>query len=148
MKLARNRKILRKSAEQGIWPKPEYLDSSDSDPEFEIGEKRKKSDVDEGMDSFWKMIQMLDRSEKPNKGILLIMENLSTFTSTIGLMQTFDEVLIKKIVRFLKGDPAFNFVSGIDNTDLHLEVRKNYPVLMDIFLALVNHNGILGKPER
>ena len=69
-------------------------------------------------------------------GILLIMENLSTFTSTIalhciGLMQKFDEVLIKEIVRFLKGDPTFNFVSGIDNTDLHMEVKKNYPVLME-----------------
>ena len=78
----------------------------------------------------------------------MIMENLSTFTSTTGLMQKIDKDLIEKIVRFLKGDETCNFVSGIDNTDLHMEVRKNYPVLMDIFLALVNCNGILGKPER
>ena len=100
------------------------------------------------MDKFWQMIQMLDRSEKPNQGILLLMENLSTFTSTIALTQQFDNELIEKIARFLKGDQTYNFLSGINNTDLHVEVRRKYPVLMDIFLALVKQDGLLGKPER
>ena len=60
----------------------------------------------------------------PNKGILLLMENLSSSTSTVGLMQKFDPVLTEKIIHFLKGNMSYNFVSGIENTNLHLEVRN------------------------
>ena len=38
VKLSKNRKILKNAAQQCIWPVPETFESSDSDPEFEIGE--------------------------------------------------------------------------------------------------------------
>ena len=41
--------------------------------------------------------------------------------------------LTEKIIHFLKDN---NFVSGIENTNLHLQVRNRYPIFMDILLAL------------
>ena len=87
------------------------------------------------MDIFLKFTQKLDRSKSTNKGILLLMENLSSSTSTVGLMQK-DPVLTEKIIHFLKGNMSYNVVSGIENTNLHLEVRNRYPIFMDILLAL------------
>ena len=100
------------------------------------------------MEIFLKCTQKLDRSKSPNKGILLLMENLSSSTSTVGLMQKFDPVLTEKIIHFLKGNMSYNFVSGIENTNLHLEVRNRYPIFMDILLALSDCQGALGKHER
>ena len=100
------------------------------------------------MDIFLKFTKKLDRSKSPNKGILLLMENLSSSTSTVGLMQKFDPVLTEKIIQFLKGNMSYNFVSGIENTNLHLEVRNRYLIFMNILLALSKCQGALGKHER
>ena len=148
IKLSRNRKLLRKAAKAKDWPVFETNGDSDSDPEFEVGEKRKRFEPDLGMDLFWKFLAKLDKSVKPNNGIVLLMENLSASTSTIGLMQEMDETLIHKLELFLKGDQKYNFLSGIDNIDLHLQIRKKYPVLMKILQASVDPDGILGKPVR
>ena len=150
IKLAKNRKLLRESAKKGIWPstKESNAGSSESELEFEPGQKRKREYSDEGMDIFLKFTKKLDRSKSPNKGILLLMENLSSSTSTVGLMQKFDPVLTEKIIHFLKGNMSYNFVSGIENTNLHLEVRNRYPIFMDILLALSDCQGALGKHER
>ena len=63
-------------------------------------------------------------------------------------MQNFDPVLTEKIIHFLKGNMSYNFVSGIENTNLHLQVRNRYPIFMDILLALSDCQGALGKHER
>ena len=148
IKLAQNRKLLlRESAKKGIWPstKESNAGSSESELEFEPGQKENENTPMKEWTSF---TQKLDRSKSPNKGILLLMENLSSSTSTVGLMQKFDPVLTEKIIHFLKGNMSYNFVSGIENTNLHLEVRKRYPIFMDILLALSDCQGALGKHER
>ena len=76
------------------------------------------------------------------------MENLSTSTSTVGMMQVYDNTLIRKIELFLKDNKEYNFVTGTENIDLNIEVRKKYPVLMSIIEAELNQDGKLGKPIR
>ena len=62
IKLAKNRKLLRESAKKGIWPstKESNAGSSESELEFEPGQKRKRDNSDEGMDIFLKFTQKLD----------------------------------------------------------------------------------------
>ena len=90
----------------------------------------------------------LDKSASPSPGIVLLMQNLSSSTSTIGMMQEFDQPLIEKIEIFLKGDKKYNFLSGITNIDMNIEVRKKYPVLMKILEASVDQDGTLAKSMR
>ena len=56
IKLAKNRKLLRESAKKGIWlsTKESNAGSSESELEFEPGQKRKREYSDEGMDIFLK----------------------------------------------------------------------------------------------
>ena len=56
IKQAKNRKLLRDSAKKGIWPstKQSNAGSSESELEFEPGQKRKREYSDEGMDIFLK----------------------------------------------------------------------------------------------
>ena len=42
IKLSRYRKILRKASTNKAWPDTDIEENSDSDPEYEVGEKRKK----------------------------------------------------------------------------------------------------------
>ena len=42
----------------------------------------------------------------------------------------------------------YNFPSGTEYIDLNIEVRKKYPVLMNIIEAEVDQDGVLGKPIR
>ena len=65
-----------------------------------------------------------------------------------GMMQEFDQTLIEKFELFLKGDQKCNFLSGITNIDMNIEVRKKYPVLMKILEASVDQDGTIGKPLR
>ena len=62
IKLAKNRKLLRESAKKGIWPstKESNAGSSESELEFEPGQKRKRENSDEGMDIFLKFTKKLD----------------------------------------------------------------------------------------
>ena len=39
-------------------------------------------------------------------------------------------------------------MTGTENIDLNIEVRKKYPVLMSIIEAELNQDGKLGKPIR
>ena len=93
-------------------------------------------------------MKTVDKSIKPGPGIVLLMQNLSSSTSTIGMMQEFDETLIKQIELFLQGDQKLNFLSGTNNLDLNIKVRKKYPVLMNILEAIVDPDGTIGKPLR
>ena len=44
-----------------------------------------------------------DKTEKSNKEIIMMMENLSTSSPTIGMMQEFDHRLFKAKENFLRG---------------------------------------------
>ena len=147
-KLSRYRKILRKASTNKAWPDTDIEENSDSDPEYEVGEKRKKTKHDEGMDQFLKFLKTLDKSARPSPGIVLLMQNLSSSTSTIGMMKEFDQPLIEKIELFLNGDQKFNFLSGITNIDMNIQVRKKYPVLMKILESSVGQDGTIAKPLR
>ena len=87
------------------------------------------------MEIFTNFVKELDQSVKPSSAILMLMENLSSSSSTIGMMQEFDEDLIHKIQLFLKGEEKYNFLSGIENVQLNIEVRRKYPTLMKILEA-------------
>ena len=127
IKLQKNRKLIKEAAKAKDWPKTKDGDKSDSDPEYEVGEKRKKN---EGMDIFMEFVNKTNKSAKPNKGIVMMMENLACSTSTIGMMQEFDEQLFNSIEKFLKGDQNCDLLSGIQNIELKRKVRNKYPILM------------------
>ena len=86
IKLLKNRKKLRKAAETQSWPSDK---EEDEDDEYEVGEKRKKTENDCGMEEFEKFLM------KPNKGIIMMMENLSASSSTIGMMQEYNHGLFE-----------------------------------------------------
>ena len=98
------------------------------------------------MEIFTNFVKEPDQSVKPSSAILMLMENLSSSLSTIGMMQEFDEDLIHKIQLFLKGEE--NFLSGIENVQLNIEVRRKYPTLMKILEASADPDGTLKKPVR
>ena len=148
IKLSRNRKIIKNAAKEKTWPETEMAGDSGSDLEYEVGEKRKKNDHDRGMDQLNEFLKTVDKTSKPSRGIQILMENLSTSTSTVGMMQVYDNTLIRKIELFLKDNKEYNFVTGTENIDLNIEVRKKYPVLMSIIEAELNQDGKLGKPIR
>ena len=97
IKLAGNRRLLRKAAKAQKWPEmANYEEDSESASEFEPGQKRKRVVHDEGMEKFWRCMRKLDQTEKPQKGVVMLMENLSPSNSTIGLIQEFDPILVQK----------------------------------------------------
>ena len=69
------------------------------------------------------------------------MENLSTSTSTIGMMQEYDHGLLEAIENFLRGDKNYNFLSEVKNMDLNVNVRKKYPILMKIIEGAADAEG-------
>ena len=138
IKLLKNRKKLRKAAETQSWPSDK---EEDEDDEYEVGEKRKKTENDCGMEEFEKFLMKTDKKEKPNKGIIMMMENLSTSTSTIGMMQEYDHGLLEAIENFLRGDKNYNFLSEVKNMDLNVNVRKKYPILMKIIEGAADAEG-------
>ena len=72
IKLAGNRKVLRKAAKAQKWPEmTNYEKDSESDSEFESGQKRKRVVHDEGMEKFWSCMRKLDQTEKPQKGVVI-----------------------------------------------------------------------------
>ena len=82
-----------------------------------------------------------DKTQKPNKGIIMMMENLSTSSSTVGMMQKFDHGLFEAIENFLRGDKNYNFLSEVKNMDLNVNVRKKYPILMKIIEGAADAEG-------
>ena len=82
-----------------------------------------------------------DKTEKTNKGIIMMMENLSRSSSTIGMMQEFDHGLSEAIENFLRGNKNYNFLSEVKNMDLNVKVRKKYPILMKIIEAAADAEG-------
>ena len=148
IKLSRNRKKIRSAAIEKDWPVLGNDGDSDTDTEYEVGEKRKKREHDEGMEIFSNFLKELDQSVEPSSAILMLMQNLSSSTSTVGMMQEFDEDLIHKIQLFLEGDEKYNFLSGMENLQLQIDVRRKYPILMKILEASVDPDGNLKKPIR
>ena len=138
IKLIKNRKKLRKAAETQSWPSDK---EEDEDDEYEVGEKRKKTENDCGMEEFEKFLMKTDKKEKPNKGIIMMMENLSTSTSTIGMMQEYDHGLLEAIENFLRGDKNYNFLSEVNNMDLNMKVRNKCPILMKTIEGAANAEG-------
>ena len=66
----KNREILKEAVENVKWPT-----------------KNTEKEDDIGMDGFWKMVENQDRSRPVPEGLVLLMRNLSTSTSTSNLFQ-------------------------------------------------------------
>ena len=103
---------------------------------------------DDGIEKFCQFMRTFDRSIKTSRNFLTIMENLSTSTSTAAITQEYDGILLQKVKMYLEGDEQYNFVTGIANFDLNMQVRQQYPILLKILEGSLNSNGILGKPIR
>ena len=140
-----NRNILRKAAINRTWPKKDY--EPESDPEFVPGSKRKRGDaIDGGMVLVWKCLDQLDQSNPPSEGMLKLLLNLSTKTSTTSLFQVIDEELLCKLKKFLLGSKDHNFVRGTQNIEMHQQMKFRYPVITLIILNLATEDGQLEKP--
>ena len=110
--------------------------------------QERKEREDEGMDIFWECMNNMEKTEKPNKGLLMLMENLSTSTSTIGMMQEYDPRLFHKLELFLCGDQRYNFLSGLGGIELNMEMREKYPVITEILEESADESGRLALPLR
>ena len=75
IKLKSNKEILKESVENKMWPIKNK----------QIGGRAQKADS--GMQKFWQMIEKQDRTLPVSDGLLLLMSNLSTSTSTTNLFQ-------------------------------------------------------------
>lgn len=140
-----NRNVLRNAAINNIWPKIEL--QAESDPEFMSGKKRKRGDaIDGGMDLVWKCLDQIDQSKPPNEGMVKLLLNLSTKTSTTSLFQVIDTELLGQLKSYLKGSKDHNFVRGPSNIHLHQKMMSKYPVITSIILSLATEDGQLEKP--
>ena len=90
-------------------------------------------------------VNKTNKSAKPNKGIVM---NLASLTSTIGMMQEFDEQLFNSIEKFLKGDQNCDLLSGIQNIELKRKVRNKCPILMKTLEAAADTGGNLEESFR
>ena len=75
IKLKSNKEILKESVENKMWPIKNK----------QIGGRAQKADS--GMQKFWQMIEKQDKTLPVSDGLLLLMTNLSTSTSTTNLFQ-------------------------------------------------------------
>ena len=75
---------------------------------------------------FWKLVSDLDHDQtvKPSHGLILLMSNLSTSSSTVGLMQTINTALIKDLMTFLQGGKSF--LKGFEMIGIHKEMKRSY----------------------
>ena len=99
---------------------------------------------DPGMNQFWRLLRTIDKTEKPSNGYLLLMKELSSYTSTLAIMQVVKKDLAGQLVKFLKDGQAF--WRGTTNIDKHMLLQ--YPILMDIILALCDEQGVIALPVR
>ena len=76
-----NKDILLDAASQSKWPIREKIQNK-------VGGKVDDQD-DVGMSKFWKMIENQDKSGPVPAGLILLMRNLATSTSTSNLFQVF-----------------------------------------------------------
>ena len=98
------------------------------------------------MQLFWELVSLIKTNQNPSKGVLLLMESLSTSSSTLGLTQIVKEELFAEILQFLRGGKTF--LKGTESIDLHVKLRREYPILMDILLGLCDDEGCLPQPLR
>ena len=145
IKLLSNRQILRKAAHERVWPIPNHNHAADSsDPEFELN--RTEISKDPGMERFWRFLGAIDTSALPTIGYILLMKELSAYTSTLALMQIVNRNLAHQLVNFLTA--GIPFWRGTENIDIHMQMRHEYPVLMDIILSLSDSEGVIALPIR
>jgi hypothetical protein len=142
-----NRKILKEAAQNCSWPELPP-NQSESDPDYQLGGKRKRTDIDIGMDLFVKMLMNIKKLSPPSKGFVQLMANLSTSTSTVGIFQVIDEPLLDNLKQYLKGDQNYNFVKGTNNIAMHQKMRAQYPVFLNIIINLSGDQGMIERPAR
>ena len=148
IKLPKNRKLLKSAAQKKEWPVLDCHPEPDNHHEVEVAKKRPKLEHDDGMEKFCQFLRTFDKSTKPSRNFLTIMEILSTSTSTAAITQEYDGILLQKMKMYLEGDEQYNFVTGIANFDLNMQVRQQYPILLKILEGSLSSDGILGKPIR
>ena len=93
-----------------------------------------------------RLLRTIDKTEKPSNGYLLLMKELSSYTSTLAIMQVVKRDLAGQLLKFLKDGQAF--WRGTTNIDKHMLLRQQYPILMDIILALCDEQGVIALPVR
>lgn len=139
-----NRNILREAAKNCIWPKKERQE--EDDPDYRIGNKRKNAEPDTGMSLVWNCLQKIDQTNPPRSGMIDLLMNLSTKTSTTSLFQVVDLELLGQLECYLVGSTSHNFVRGTRNIEMHQNMKSKYPVVTSIINNLANEAGQLEKP--
>ena len=144
-----NRDIIRQAAVNRTWPtEGPKVARKEHDPEFQPGKKRNREEEnDEGMEIFWKYLLKIDKTYPPKQGMVDLMLNLSTKTSTTSIFQVVDEDLLDTLISYLKGSKSDNFVRGTDNLHIHQNMKSKYPIIANIIINLANNSGHLEKPE-
>ena len=61
-------------------------------------------------------------------------------------MQIVNRNLAHQLVNFLTA--GIPFWRGTENIDIHMQMRHEYPVLMDIILSLSDSEGVIALPIR
>ena len=140
-----NRNILREAAINCTWPNKEGQQETYSD--FQIGNKRKKvNEPDTGMSLVLNCLQKIYQTKPPSSGIIYLLMNLSTKTSTTSLFQVVDLELLGQLKCYLGGSISHNFVRGTRNIEMHQNIKSKYPVITSIFNNLANKEEQLEKP--
>ena len=82
IKHKKNRNILKEAADMKLWP--DILETTYDEDEYTPAARK---DKDDGMIKFMAMIKKLDQSEPPSDGLVQLMRNLWSSTSTTSLFQ-------------------------------------------------------------
>ena len=75
IKLPKNRKLLKSAAQKEEWPVLDCHTEPDNHHEVEVAKKRPKLEYDDGMEKFCLFLRTFDRSIKPSRNCLTIMES-------------------------------------------------------------------------
>ena len=97
------------------------------------------------MDLVWKCLEKLDKSRLPSQGMIDLLLDLSTKTSTTSIFPVIDEQLLHQLTLYLRGDEQHNFVGG-SNIELMEKLQTKYPVITNTIVSLTNRDGKLEKP--
>lgn len=128
VKKYKNRQILCRAAKERNWP-----------------DMRSIVEGDAGMEIVRNFLSEIDTNKKPTAGMLKLFKELSKNTSSTSLFQVKNLRLMRDLQAYCLGDESLNFIRGLSNISLQIELREYYPVLTNIITKLATENGMLSK---
>ena len=134
LKLKHNKDLLKKCAQEGKYP-TERLAKVMS---------KKGQTVDSGMKEVLDLVSELKKIQKtPTQDQLDFFWELGSATSTVGMFQNVDLMLMCELREYCTGNTKKNLLKGVEAIEFQDRVKKAYPVLLDRFSAFSNKTGML-----